>query len=241
MTKKGALAVTNDLDKLANHFQTHWAAMGVPQKIASDFAYRCDLLSDQVDKFAGIDRKALSDGPAVQSDHPAPAAGFDPEAIGEEKSGPEEKEGDEGFMDQHFSQQENRELTEAQERNELGPDKTKDDRQVPQAGIQASAVLADRAAKVTRAAAFALKAEDDAVKSLAQPLTRLARALSALQADALNGKAINGKAQRAVKAADHLLPTLAKVSTASVPKITEMAKLATRVASGEGSEISLLG
>ncbi len=235
MTKKGALAVTADLDKLATLFQTHWAAMGIPQRIASDFAYRCDLLSDQVDKFAGIQRQALTGDDVMKE------PGFDPEEIGEEKRGPEEQEGDEGYMDQHFSQQENRELTEAQVDGELGPDTTKDDRQVPQAGIQASAVLADRAAKVTRAAALAAKSGDPAIQSLGQPLARFASALSALQTKALSGAKVNGAATRAVQAADHLLPALTTVSASSVPKITEMASLATRVASGEGAKVNLLG
>ncbi len=235
MTKKGALAVTADLDKLANHFHSNWAAMGVPQKIAADFAYRCDLLSDQVDKFAGIDRKALT------GDDPVKEPGFNPEEIGQEKSGPQEQEGDEGYMSQQFSQQENRELRETQEGGDLGPDKTKDDEQVPHAGIQASAVLADRALKVTRAASAAAKSEDKKVQALAQPLTRLARALTALQMEALSGAPVNGKAARAVKAADHLLPTLTRVSSESMPKVAEMTALAVRVASGDGYVVNLLG
>ena len=57
LSKKAAQAITADLDKLAQLFETDHAALGVPTNVAKDFAYRCDLLSDFVEKqAAALDR-----------------------------------------------------------------------------------------------------------------------------------------------------------------------------------------
>ena len=52
LSKEAAQAITADLDKLAQLFETDHAALGVPTNVAKDFAYRCDLLSDFVEKQA---------------------------------------------------------------------------------------------------------------------------------------------------------------------------------------------
>lgn len=52
LSKNAAQAITADLDKLAQLFETDHAALGVPTNVAKDFAYRCDLLSDFVEKQA---------------------------------------------------------------------------------------------------------------------------------------------------------------------------------------------
>tara|TARA_X000000950_G_C13854666_1_gene636059 strand:- start:713 stop:1306 length:594 start_codon:yes stop_codon:yes gene_type:complete len=57
LSKQAAKAITNDLDKLAQLFEADHAALGVPTNVAKDFAYRCDLLSDFVEKHAAeLDR-----------------------------------------------------------------------------------------------------------------------------------------------------------------------------------------
>ena len=57
LSKEAAQAITADLDKLAQLFETDHAALGVPTNVAKDFAYRCDLLSDFVEKqAAALDR-----------------------------------------------------------------------------------------------------------------------------------------------------------------------------------------
>ena len=57
LSKQAAKAITNDLDKLAQLFEADHAALGVPSNVAKDFAYRCDLLSDFVEKQAAeLDR-----------------------------------------------------------------------------------------------------------------------------------------------------------------------------------------
>lgn len=56
LTKEAAKAITADLDRLAQLFEADHAALGVPSNVATDFAYRCDLLSDFVEKRGGLDR-----------------------------------------------------------------------------------------------------------------------------------------------------------------------------------------
>jgi hypothetical protein len=58
LTKQGALQVSSDLDRLATLFQSEAAALGVSDKIATDFARRCDILSDHLEKRAGVERGA---------------------------------------------------------------------------------------------------------------------------------------------------------------------------------------
>jgi hypothetical protein len=58
ISKKGALQVTADLDRLANVFVEEAGRLGVPVKIAEDFAKRCDALAEVVEKSAGILRDA---------------------------------------------------------------------------------------------------------------------------------------------------------------------------------------
>lgn len=57
LSKEAAQAITTDLDKLAQLFEADHTALGVPANVAKDFAYRCDLLSDFVEKqAASLDR-----------------------------------------------------------------------------------------------------------------------------------------------------------------------------------------
>ena len=56
LTKEAAKAITADLDRLAQLFEADHVALGVPSTVATDFAYRCDLLSDFVEKRGGLDR-----------------------------------------------------------------------------------------------------------------------------------------------------------------------------------------
>lgn len=52
LTRRGALSVTSDLDRIASLFQTHHNTLGVPKEYALKFAYYCDALSDTVEKHA---------------------------------------------------------------------------------------------------------------------------------------------------------------------------------------------
>jgi len=57
MKKISKQQVTASLDRMANLFQTHGKQLGIPSRVAFDFAYRCDLLSDALDKMAAEDEE----------------------------------------------------------------------------------------------------------------------------------------------------------------------------------------
>ena len=52
LTRRGALAVTTDMDRLADLMQRHYASLGISEKVAMDAALRLDMLSDHVEKYA---------------------------------------------------------------------------------------------------------------------------------------------------------------------------------------------
>ncbi len=99
-SKAGARRVTANLDALASLFQNHHRSLGIPQKVAMDFAYRCDLLSDSIDR-----RKQ--------------AGYFDPSEIGKEVPGPLMFDENNPFMEGEFTREEFRALEEKQEAGEL--------------------------------------------------------------------------------------------------------------------------
>ena len=68
ISKKAAKAITADLDRLAQLFENNHEVIGVPAKVAVDFAYRCDLLSDYVEKNASLDRQDTFDEDAVKTE-----------------------------------------------------------------------------------------------------------------------------------------------------------------------------
>jgi len=99
-SKAGVRRVTANLDALASLFQNHHASLGIPSKVAMDFAYRCDLLSDSIDR-----RKQ--------------AGYFNPAEIGEEEPGPLVFDENNPFMEGEFTQEEKRTLSEKQMAGEL--------------------------------------------------------------------------------------------------------------------------
>lgn len=99
-SKAGARRITANLDALASLFQNHHRSLGIPQKVAMDFAYRCDLLSDSIDR-----RKQ--------------AGYFDPSEIGKEVPGPLMYDENNPFMEGEFTREEFRALEEKQEAGEL--------------------------------------------------------------------------------------------------------------------------
>ena len=163
ISKKGALGVSTALDRLANLFTEEFATLGVPERIASDFAHRCDLLSDTVERRAGLKRTALTGDDVFKE------PGFDPEAIGQEQTGPiVTVDSDEPFMKGEFTQQENRELSDRQESGALGA-KANPEPEAPHAGKQAhslrrqlqSAVIAGKSPRLVQALALAAKVAEE--------------------------------------------------------------------------------
>jgi hypothetical protein len=119
LSKQGALQVTRDLDRIANLYETEFATLGVSEKVGKDFAFRCDLLSQEAEKVAGIER--TQDGSFKDPEIAKMAASiekqaemdpknnytedqvqgweFNPAEIGEEQSGALLRNEDEPYMD----------------------------------------------------------------------------------------------------------------------------------------------
>ena len=136
LSKFGALQVSYDMDRLAALYQEEAESIGVSSKIADDFALRCDILSDHLEKRAGIERNtdgALKDPKlakyASQLSASKTAAmdpkenytvdqlganDFNPAEIGEEQSGALLRNEDEPYMDM-FKQDEFDQLRQVQQ------------------------------------------------------------------------------------------------------------------------------
>ena len=134
LTRRGAANVTTDLDKLANLFQSRAAALGIPEKIAQDFAYRCDLLSDHIEKHATrlageeeeeevetASKKAAIDETGTSIEPGPDNNGFDANQIGDEVAGPLDiiTPPDEPWMAGHFTQEKFVALADKQQSGEL--------------------------------------------------------------------------------------------------------------------------
>jgi len=134
LSKQGALQVTRDLDRIANLFESQHAVLGVSEKIANDFSMRCDLLSAQVEKTAGIERteggkfkdeetaklasaiekKAEMDPKQNYTEENVQSWEFNPAEIGEEQSGALLHNSDEPYMNM-FKQDEFDQLRQVQQ------------------------------------------------------------------------------------------------------------------------------
>jgi len=161
ITKKGAFQASAALDRIATLIQMEHTSLGIPEKVASDFAHRCDLLADRIERTAGLVRDQKGN---------LKNADFNPSEIGVEKAGPLEGDSDESYMRGEFSQQERRELREEVESGNIAaPDL---DPQPANPGVQANfkALLAAlKSAKLTPAgaakAAKALELATGVIKS----------------------------------------------------------------------------
>lgn len=95
---QGARRVTAGLDNFATLFQSNHEALGIPQKVAMDFAYRCDMLSDAIERGFNVKN----------------AGYYNPAEIGEEVPGPLEMDSNNPFMKGEFTQEEFVQLAEKQ-------------------------------------------------------------------------------------------------------------------------------
>ena len=143
LTKQGALQVSSDLDRLATLFQAERDTLGVPERVAKDFATRCDVLSDHVEKKAGVERaedgsikdpelskyaselakRAEMDPKSNYTMEDVKANEFNPAEIGEEQSGALLRNQDEPYMDV-FKQDEFDQLREVQQNGMFSNAKT---------------------------------------------------------------------------------------------------------------------
>lgn len=148
LTRKGARSVTADLDRLANLVQERFDILGLPEKVAHDFAYKCDLLSDHIERHAihlagdeaeeetveveekeeeapkkeASKRSAAAKNETGESVEPGPAnQGFDANQIGDTQSGPLEiLPPAESWMNPFFSQKWFAQLREKQQKGDIG-------------------------------------------------------------------------------------------------------------------------
>ena len=123
LTKKGALLITKDLDRIATLVSGEYKTLGLPEKVASGFAEWCDRIADRIENTAGIDPQTK------KADYPA-------DDIGKEVAGPHEGDADEDYMKGEFTMQERRELSEMQQGGKLPGVST--DPRGPRPGVQAS-------------------------------------------------------------------------------------------------------
>jgi hypothetical protein len=141
LTPKVARRITADLDRVADLFTNMNDVLGVHPAVASDFARKCDWLSDHIEHNAGINpttKRALTEDPALKVDYPK-VPSWDPEQIGQEKAGPHEGDMDEKpYMGDEFTQRRFRELRERQEGGDLEKHQVIDEKQTPTPGKQAT-------------------------------------------------------------------------------------------------------
>lgn len=232
LSKKGALALTKDMDKVASAIQEAYALLGIPQKYAADFVRKSDVLADRIWMTAGIDRKALTGDPDLLPQK------FNPQDIDEEKAGPLEKEPDEPYMNAEFTQQERRELSDAVESGQIGPDKTKDEEASPRPGIQASFNLGRRLSAAYHGVQGDTKKmvnlhPNDRAR-LAKALGDMGQSLLVVQANVLAGKA--GKAAKVLEAVSKVIPHIAGVTPKTAPQLYRMANLVTKFAAEDEPE-----
>ena len=126
---QGARRVTANLDNIASLFENHAASLGIPAKVAADFAQRCDLLSDAIERrVAGF---------------------YNPAQIGETVPGPLEMDPNNPFMNGEFTQQKFTELASKQMSGSLGSgvDPKLASLVAKEAGKLAFSILSERGAK----------------------------------------------------------------------------------------------
>lgn len=99
----GARRVTAYLNNIASVVQSNYEALGLPKKIAYDFALRCDMLSDSIEGQYGAKYASF----------------FNPATIAEEVPGPIVNDPTQPFMAGHFTQEQFNALSDKQESGAL--------------------------------------------------------------------------------------------------------------------------
>jgi hypothetical protein len=121
LTREGALNLTATLDRIASAVQENPALLGIDTKIAKDFAYRCDLISDAVERTAVTNfPKSADENTAVPAEGGAymvAKPGIEKE-IGAETTGPiyEQDSATSGDIKGQFTQADFHQLTELAEK-----------------------------------------------------------------------------------------------------------------------------
>jgi hypothetical protein len=125
-------------DRAANHAERLASQGIISEDLARKFAFQCDMISDHVARQAGLDIASIAKQALTGEDvYDESKLGLDPDFIGEEVSGMIEGDGDEPYMIDEFTQQENRELRQLQEGGGMGSRVNADPRR-PMPGRQAA-------------------------------------------------------------------------------------------------------
>lgn len=232
LTKQAAAQKIGDLlDETADSITRNASVFGINPDIAQKFAYQCDLIADHIAKKAGLNltklaaqRKQALSGDDVFNEG---TLGFDPENIGEEVAGPSEQDADEDYMNDHFTQQWNRELREKQEAGEVSNGQGSPEVQAPQPGIQASLQLGTKLAglygDLNAASSRCASSSDAGVKLLGTRLASASASVLQFQARMLDGTETQDRAAFVLQAASHVRPHLAgEVAPASAEKLARM-------------------
>ena len=74
----GARRVTASLDTIATLIQSNHDALGIPAKVAMDFAYRCDMLSDAIQKPFGAKNASFFNPATIAETVPGPLETLSP-------------------------------------------------------------------------------------------------------------------------------------------------------------------
>jgi len=86
--------IAKTLDGMAEFFEKSASQLGIPQSVGTDFAYRCDLLADAIEKKAS---------PNTTLTHPRR---FDPSSIGQTTPGPLRRDDDERYLQDEYTGEE---------------------------------------------------------------------------------------------------------------------------------------
>ena len=81
LTRRGARNLTAAIDRIASAIQDNASVLGIDSKIAKDFAYRCDLVSDAVETTAvtNYPKSAVAEGIADEIGEEVPGPWVDGE------------------------------------------------------------------------------------------------------------------------------------------------------------------
>lgn len=143
-TAQGARRVTSGLDRFASLFQGNHESLGIPKKVAMDFALRCDMLSDAIDRRFNTKN-----------------AGYvDPSTIGKEVPGPLVMDSNNPFMSGEFTQEKFYALAQKQMSGELAANAA-----AHVADPKLAALIAKQAAKLAFAVLKQAKAAEDEKES----------------------------------------------------------------------------
>lgn len=145
ISRTAANGLAHNLDKITNLVVSESDALGVPKKLAAQFAQVADRVADAVDRRAGIQRSAAQ----------RQAADYNPEEIGEEVAGPLVDGTPEPYMKGEWSQQEFRELGDRQMSGDLNKDKPIIDPRKPTPGAQMRPLAKSLRASVDKLSALA--------------------------------------------------------------------------------------